>query len=522
MRFTHKIMLMPLMAAFAFIVILIVTSMSIQKSQDLIEQIESEYFQALELGHDLEKLAIQIRHTLNTAIVIDDEDMTIEADTMSTNFKSLIERGYQIGIVREIDLSGIEKTFNIFYTLGRQTTIDMIRNGLNEELYENVGRMNAEYDDLLIKLAEMTTKQKSDMTGAFQWARERQKKLRHVVRLSIFLSLASLVVFSVFTILSIIRPIRTLTGVTEAIAHGNLDQEIDYKSKDEMGRLADSFGKMQSSLKTHIADLETANNDLSHANNDLKAAQAQLVQSEKMASLGRLVAGVAHEFNNPIGAIQSSNSTLKTGISKLESHLITKDVTIQSDEKLSKIVMTIVNLQGVIEKGTHRVANIVKRMKSFARLDEADLQKADIHEIIEDTIAMVSHDHKPGVRIIRKFGEIPGIICYPAKLSQLCLQLIGNANKAVDENGEITLITSVASDFVILQVRDNGVGIPTNLLSKVFDPGFTGWGVGVGVGLGLAICYSIMEEHNGDISIASNPGIGTTVTVKIPMHVDVK
>jgi len=515
-------MLMPILAACAFIVILVVTSLSSQKNQQLIERIESEYFQALELGHELEKLAVQIRHTLQTAIVIDDADMTIEADTLSIKYKSLIDIGYKNAIISEVELSGIEKTFNVFYSLGRQTTIDMIEQGLNEEMYENVSRMNSEYDNLLNLLSEMTFKQKSDMEQAFELARERQKKLRKVIRVSVFLSLASLIVFSVVIILSIIRPVRTLTNATEAIAHGNLDQEIDYKSKDEMGRLADSFRKMQSSLETHIDDLETANNDLSQANSDLKDAQAQLVQSEKMASLGRLVAGVAHEFNNPIGAIQSSNSTLKTGIEKLESHLQTKDESIQSDEKLSKIVVAINNLQGVIEMGTHRVANIVKRMKSFARLDEAELQKADLHEIIENTIAMVAHDYKPGVKIIRRFGDIPQLICYPAKLSQLCLQIIGNANKAVKDNGEITLITSEAGDSIILQVRDNGVGISSNILTKVFDPGFTAWGVGVGVGLGLAISYSIVKEHDGDISIVSQPGDGTTVTVKIPKQVGLK
>jgi signal transduction histidine kinase len=269
---------------------------------------------------------------------------------------------------------------------------------------------------------------------------------------------------------------------------------------------------------THIDDLETANSDLQKANENLKATQIQLVQSEKMASMGRLVAGVAHELNNPIGAIHSSNDTLKSGIEKLENLFTAEGESLASTTQLKKLLNVIKDIHRVISDGTLRVAHILKRMRSFVRLDEAELQRVNVQEILENTIDMFKHELTPSVTIKTDFSNLPPITCYPAKLNQLFLQLLNNANQASREGGEITVRDSITEKHIVINVIDNGVGVSPEHLDKLFEPGFTAWDVGVGVGLGLPICHSIVMEHNGEIDIESELGKGTTVTVKLPRN----
>ncbi len=490
-------------------------------NQRLIEQIESQHFQALELGHRLDKTAIQIRYRLQTAISINDEDMIHEADSLKEDYIQLIRKCMNIELVDDDKLFNLDKTFRDYYALARPVTIEMIRSGFSDELFDKVGRMNVEYDKLTARLNEITSKQKEDIETIFRYTRKTQTVLRKIVQYSIIISLGLIIIISIFIILSIVRPLRTITNVTEAIAEGDLSKKIRYQSRDEIGRLADSFRKMQNNLITHIDDLGTANDDLLQVNMDLKTTQVQLIQSEKMASLGRLVAGVAHEFNNPIGAIRSSSDTLESGLDRLESIVKTDDYSSISAGELNRLLKIIRDITAVINTGTHRIADIVERMKSFARLDEAELQNVKLEEIVENTIAMIRHDIKSGITIQREFCDLPSFVCYPAKLNQLCLQLLTNANQAIDKEGEITISTEIDKQSVILTITDNGRGISSEQLGKVFDPGFTDWTVGVGVGLGLAICYSIVEEHFGKINIESEVGVGTTVAVSLPLDLSV-
>jgi len=252
------------------------------------------------------------------------------------------------------------------------------------------------------------------------------------------------------------------------------------------------------------------------AQEELERTQAQLVQSEKMAALGMLVAGVAHEINTPVGAISSMHDTLMRATERLRSTL---DTTGSRDaDKLFKIIE---NGNRVIASGTERVTSIVRRLRSFARLDEAELKKVDIHEGLEDTLTIVHHELKHKAVVERNYGDIPPIACYPGRLNQVFLNLLMNAGQAIEDEGTITITTFQKENRVHIQIADTGIGIPKELLGRIFDPGVTTKGVGVGTGLGLSICYRIIrEDHHGEISVESEVGKGATFTVVFPMDLD--
>ena len=269
-----------------------------------------------------------------------------------------------------------------------------------------------------------------------------------------------------------------------------------------------------------ITEIKRALNELAEANQELRDTQAQLVQSEKMASLGSLVAGIAHEINTPVGAMTSMQDTLMRGIEKLKEHLHTKDESFDDDKKLAAIFEVIDNSNQVIHSAGSRVSEIVRRLRSFARLDEAELKEVDIHEGLEDTLTLVHHEIKHHIDIVKHYGDIPPISVYPSRLNQVYLNLLNNARQAIEDKGTITIETRVEDGMAVIQIADDGVGVAPEIQKKIFDPGFTTKGVGVGTGLGLSICYRIIQDHHGSIEVDSKPGDGTTFTLRIPMNLE--
>ncbi|MBP1622978.1 MAG: serine/threonine protein kinase [Acidobacteria bacterium] len=251
---------------------------------------------------------------------------------------------------------------------------------------------------------------------------------------------------------------------------------------------------------------------------ELRAAQAQLVQSEKMASLGMLVAGIAHEINTPVGAIHSMHDTLQRAVQKLKSEFgRVCGANEPATAAIESIMRVIEDGNQVIASGTSRVIDIVRRLRSFARLDEAELKLADIHEGLEDTLVILGHELKHGVTVKRNYGSIPPFACYPGRLNQVFLNILINARQAITGTGEISITTCRKGAQVFIEIADNGTGIAPEHLGRIFDPGFTTKGVGVGTGLGLAICYQIVRDHDGEINVASELGKGTRFTIALPM-----
>ncbi len=247
-----------------------------------------------------------------------------------------------------------------------------------------------------------------------------------------------------------------------------------------------------------------------------RQVQAQLIQAEKMASLGQLVAGVAHELNTPLGALNSNQDLLARALRRLRGQMETGG----AGPETERVFRTLEDLCRVNQTACDRMAAIVKSLRSFARLDEADLQKADLHEGIETTLTLIAHLLKGRVRVVREFGEIPEVTCYPNQLNQVFMNVLVNAVQAIEGNGEVQIRTFQEREWVKVRIADTGCGIPPERLGRIFDPGFTTKGVKVGAGLGLSICYQIIQQHNGKIDVESQVGKGTTITISLPVSGD--
>lgn len=282
---------------------------------------------------------------------------------------------------------------------------------------------------------------------------------------------------------------------------------------DEDGNIIESIG-----IAHDVTELKKVMENLEQTNRELRTAQARLVQTEKMASLGMLVAGIAHEINTPTGAVKSMHNTLTRAFDKMKAELEENyaDI-IKNNATLQKTFQAMESANTVIRSGTERVVNIVRRLRSFARLDEAELKEVDIHEGLDDTLALIYHEIRHTVEIKKNYSDLPKIACYPGHLNQVFLNLLINASQSIKDKGEIEVTTFLVDNMVYVKIRDSGSGIPEENLSRIFDPGFTTKGVRIGTGLGLSICYQIMKDHYGDIQVQSEVGVGTTFTLILPI-----
>ena len=246
----------------------------------------------------------------------------------------------------------------------------------------------------------------------------------------------------------------------------------------------------------------------------LKDAQTQLVQSEKMAALGQLVAGVAHEINTPVGSINSNNSIFNKCTEKLKTTLANENINTAKTNQLLQILEETTKYNSI---ACERINDIVQSLKNFARLDESELKKVDIHEGIKSTLTLLRHEIRNRITVNMNFGELPSIECYPNLLNQVIMNLLVNACHSIEDKGEITISTVIRKNNLEIAITDTGTGIEKDIINKIFDPGFTTKGVGVGTGLGLSICYQIIEKHKGEIKVKSAPNEGSTFTIKIPI-----
>jgi len=286
--------------------------------------------------------------------------------------------------------------------------------------------------------------------------------------------------------------------------------------RDDEGKLIEVIGVIHD-----ITEMKTLLENLENANRELRETQSQLVQSEKMASLGQLVAGIAHEINTPVGAVSSMHNTLMRAVGKLEKELEDKDPKlITENRQIISALKAIEEANRIIKSGSERVTTIVRRLRSFARLDEAELKTIDIHEGIEDTLTLIHHEIKHHIKIEKNYGKIDPIPVYPGRLNQVFLNILNNARQAISGEGVIEIKTLERDGTIHIEFSDTGAGISPEYIGKVFDPGFTTKGVGVGTGLGLSICFQIVKEHKGDIRVESELGRGTRFIVMLPKNLD--
>jgi len=288
---------------------------------------------------------------------------------------------------------------------------------------------------------------------------------------------------------------------------------------------------LQRTARIYRDHLESQNVELASGKKELERLQAQLVHTEKMASLGQLSAGIAHELNNPAGFVYGNMDLLQGYIQDL-SKLIEAYDQVALPEEASLVVSSLkteigyerlmTDLNSIISdcrEGAHRICDVVKNLRLFSRLDEAELKIINIHEGLDSTIRLLSSYYSASRIVLRReYTDLPPVHCYDGQLNQVWMNLLVNAAQAISDQGEVSILTSHDAYSVSVEIRDTGSGIPETELSRIFDPFFTTKPVGEGTGLGLSISYGIVERHGGTISVVSQIGVGTTFTVKIPIQ----
>ena len=284
----------------------------------------------------------------------------------------------------------------------------------------------------------------------------------------------------------------------------------------ELAKAHESLKQLNETLEDRV---RARTEELERANLELRETQAQLVQSDKMASLGMLAAGIAHEINTPIGAIHSNNDIEGRAMEIIRDAMRDPAIEEQVREhpKLHRALEAIEKTKEVSQQATERVAAIVESLKNFARLDQAELQSVDLHEGIDSTLTLLQHLLKDRIEVDRNYGTFPEVECYASQINQVFMNILTNAIQAIDETGKITVTTHGDGSVAVVEIADSGRGIAPEKLKHVFDPGFTTKGVGVGVGLGLSIAFRILEDHNGSIEVQSEPDRGTKFTIRLPI-----
>jgi len=293
-------------------------------------------------------------------------------------------------------------------------------------------------------------------------------------------------------------------------------------------------------------NLKIAYRELEKTNNELKETQVQLVQSEKLASIGQLAAGVAHEINNPLGFITSNFETLEIYIKKINglldmyneligeieasqtTELLDKAEAIgenRNDAKIDHILEYIPGLFDDSREGLERISKIIKNLRNFSGIDLPEsLYKYDLNDGVETALMAAKNEIKYDAAIKTEFSEVPLILCNPAKINQVLLNILMNAVQAIeaqkrDDKGSIAIKTYHTDDYVVCEISDDGCGIPPDVISRVFDPFFTTKPVGEGTGLGLSVSYDIIvTKHKGEILVESTVGVGTKFTIKLPIN----
>jgi len=300
-------------------------------------------------------------------------------------------------------------------------------------------------------------------------------------------------------VLRIIVPVhhmQKLTGVIVLLSYQKreLNEEIEI-----LEAISSQLSNAITRAELYQKNIQTVN-ELKNTLKELKETQVQLINSEKMASLGQLVAGVAHEINTPVASIKSNNGIVEKLLGTIE------------DADLKEMLT---DINQIDKEAISRISNIVVSLKKFVRLDEAELQEADINKELDLTLELIRHETKNRIEIVKNYGEIPMVKCFPNMLNQVFTNILINACHAIKDKGTITITTEYTAKNLTVKIKDTGCGIPQNQLDKIFTAGFTTKSSGIGTGLGLAICTKIIEKHKGKICVTSEVGKGSEFIITL-------
>jgi signal transduction histidine kinase len=380
---------------------------------------------------------------------------------------------------------------------------------------------------------------------------------------SLFLSAAIAVAFGWYTSQAIAQPLKQLTEISqEATQTSNFNLQMPVSSCDEVGKLATSLNhlirrvnelleeqkeaqeQLEDRVEQRTAQLQQQAQELEETLQELKQTQLQMIHSEKMSSLGQMVAGVAHEINNPVSFVhgnlvhaQEYTQDLFRLIKLYQQHFPNPPELLQEEIDAIDLDFLLEDLEKVLKSmrvGTERIRDIVISLRNFSRLDESEFKEANLHEGIDNTL-MILHNrlkaqsHLSEIKIMKEYGKLPMLECRPGQLNQVFMNILSNAIDALEESNRrnldvkqpasIAIHTAIKEEWIVIRIADNGPGIPEAIRSKLFDPFFTTKPIGKGTGLGLSISYQIIvDRHNGKLSCYSEPGQGTEFIIEIPVR----
>jgi two-component system, NtrC family, sensor kinase len=351
------------------------------------------------------------------------------------------------------------------------------------------------------------------------------------INLAYFSVVAVVVIFLIITVIItskwILAPLNNLVDALHSFETQEQAVTIPVRNDTEIGLLTESFNQMSINISQARNDLKKKVQELEAANRELKETQKKLVHSAKMISLGELVAGVAHELNNPISFIYSNMSYLRDYSTKLIDLVRTASLEVENLEKKKNeyefeyIVSDLPKLIASCEEGARRTRDIVLGLRNFSRIDESQIKEVDIRETIDTTLNLLQGEIKNRIEIKKDYEPIPQIKCFASQLSQVFVNLLSNAIQAIPGAGTIWIHVNLLREkenWIQISIQDSGSGIPADHLDKIFDPFFTTKGVGQGTGLGLSITYGIIQKHGGDIQVKSQIDVGTEFIIQLPIE----
>lgn len=257
--------------------------------------------------------------------------------------------------------------------------------------------------------------------------------------------------------------------------------------------------------------------ELESSYGDLLSEQADRVQSARLATLGSLVAGIAHELDTPLGSLHSNHDTIRNALARLQDILADERVDESELEEVRRIVRAVDGVADTNELAMERMMDLISSLRTLGRPDGAERGRVDIHETLDDTVTLLDHRFGEEVAVETDYGDLPRIECFPAELNQVFMNLLLNASQAIEGTGRISIRTAGGDGHVEVRIRDTGVGIPDEHVDRIFEPGFSTKGDRVGMGLGLLITRQVVDRHGGEIDVESEVGDGTRFTIRLPV-----